>query len=69
MASDTGLAVAPGRPVSFSIGRCAPDQVRGMVGGRTSGELPGQLTDQFAALRQGPQMAPDQPPASAELCR
>ena len=69
MARGTGLAVAPGRPVSFSIGRCTPDQVRDMAAGRTSGELPGQVTDQLAAWPQGSQMAPDQPPASAKLCR
>jgi hypothetical protein len=57
------------RPVSLSIGRCAPDQVRHMAAGRTSGELPGQVTDQLAAGLWGPQMAPDQPPASAKLCR
>ena len=47
---------------------CA-DQVRDMAVGRTSGQLPGQVTDQLAAWPQGPQMASNQPPASAKLCR
>jgi hypothetical protein len=57
-----------GAPISFGAGRHAPDQVRDMateLSGRTFGKLPGQVTDQLAACRPGPQAAPDQPPASA----
>ena len=57
-----------GAPLSFGVGRHAPDQVRDMaseLAGWTPGELPGQVTDQLAAWPPGPQTAPDQPPASA----
>jgi len=53
-----------GAPLSFSVGRHAPDQIRDMATSWTSSELPGQVTEQFAAWP-GPQTAPDQPPASA----
>ena len=55
-----------GAPVSY--GRHAPDQVRDMaaeLAGWTPGELPGQVTDQFAAWPPVPQAGADQPPASA----
>jgi hypothetical protein len=61
-----------GAPISFSVGRQTPDQVRDVateLGGWTSGELPGQLTDRLAAPPPGPQAAPGQPPASAQLRR
>jgi hypothetical protein len=45
--------------------RHAPDQVRDVAAGWTSGELPGQVTDQLAAWPPGPQTVPDQPSASA----
>ena len=57
-----------GAPISFRVGRHAPDHVRDMAAepvGSTSGELRGQVTDQLAAWPPGPQTAPDQPPASA----
>jgi len=53
----------PGAPLSFSVGRHAPDQIRDMATSWISSDLPGQVTDQFAA-RPGPQAAPDQLPAS-----
>jgi len=53
-----------GAPLSFSVGRHAPDQIRDVATSWTSSELPGQVTDQFAAWP-GPQTTPDQPPASA----
>jgi hypothetical protein len=52
-----------GAPVSFAIGRQSPDQVRDIaaeLAGWTSGELPGQVTEQLAAWPPG---ASDQPPA------
>jgi hypothetical protein len=53
-----------GAPLSFSVGRHAPDQIRDVAANWTSSELPGQVTNQFATWP-GPQAAPDQPPASA----
>jgi hypothetical protein len=57
-----------GAPVSFGVGRHAPDQGRDMateLAGWTTGELPGQVTDQLAAWPQAPQPNADQPPAGA----
>jgi len=57
-----------GAPVSFGIGRQSPDQVRDMaaeLAGWTSGELPGQVTEQLAGWPPGLPMASDQPPAPA----
>jgi hypothetical protein len=58
-----------GAPVSFGVGRHAPDQVRdmapGLAGWTSGGELPGQVTDQLAAWPPVPQPGADQPPASA----
>jgi hypothetical protein len=47
-----------GAPVSFGVGRHAPD-----MAGWGTGELPGQVTDQLATWPPVPQA--DQPPASA----
>ena len=53
---------------SVSYGRHAPDPVRDMateLAGWQPGELPGQVTDQFATWPAVPQTGIDQPPASA----
>ena len=55
-----------GAPVSFGVGRHAPDQIRDMtpdLNGWGPGERPGQVTDQLAIWPPSPQA--DQPPASA----
>jgi len=55
-----GLAVSSGR------GRPSPDQVRDIaaeLAGWTSGELPGQATEQLTAWPPGAPMTSDQPPA------
>ena len=55
-----------GAPISFSVGRHAPDQIRDMapdLAGWNPGELPGPATDQLAVWPPSPQA--DQPPASA----
>jgi hypothetical protein len=57
-----------GAPVGFGVGRHAPDQVRDAapeLASWTTGELPGQVTDQLAAWPPSPQTSADQPPASA----
>jgi hypothetical protein len=57
-----------GAPVSFGVGRHAPDQVRDMapeLASWNTGELPGQVSDQLAAWPPVPQTGADQPPASA----
>jgi hypothetical protein len=55
-------------PLSFGIGRKSPDQVRDIaaeLAGWTSGELPGQVTEQLASWPPSVPMSSDQPPASA----
>jgi hypothetical protein len=55
-----------GAPVSFGVGRHAPDQLRDLatdMAGWGTGELPGQVTGQLATWPPVPQA--DQPPASA----
>jgi hypothetical protein len=57
-----------GAPVSFGLGRQAPDQVRDIaaeMAGWNSGELPGQVAEQLAGWPPSMPMASDQPPASA----
>jgi hypothetical protein len=57
-----GASVAHGR------GRPSPDQARDIaaeLAGWTSGELPGQVTEQLASWPPGRPSAADQPPASA----
>jgi hypothetical protein len=55
-------------PVSFGVGRHSPDQVRDIaaeLAGWTSGELPGQVSEQLAGWPPGAPSASDQPPATA----
>jgi len=55
-------------PVSFGIGRHCPDQVRDIAAEFavwTSGELPGQVSEQLAGWPPGLPSASDQPPATA----
>jgi hypothetical protein len=55
-------------PVSFGIGRHSPDQVRDIaaeLAGWTSGELPGQISEQLAGWPPGVPSASGQPPATA----
>ncbi len=61
-------SVLLGAPVSFGRGRPSPDQVRDIaaeLAGWTSGELPGQVTEQLTAWPPGAPMASDQPAAGA----
>jgi hypothetical protein len=52
------------KPVAIGRGRQSPDQARELAGW-TSGELPGQVTEQLASWPPGMPSAADQPPASA----
>ena len=57
-----------GVPIGHGRGRQLPDQARDMaaeLAGWTSGELPGQVTEQLASWPPGLPSAVDQPPASA----
>jgi hypothetical protein len=57
-----------GAPVTFGIGRQSTDPARDIaaeMAGWTSGELPGQVTEQLAAWPPSAPMASDQPPGSA----
>ena len=57
-----------GAPVGHGRGRQSPDQARDMaaeLAGWTSGELPGQVTEQLASWPPGMPSAADQPPSSA----
>ena len=57
-----------GAPVSFGLGRPSPDHVRDIaaeLAGWTSGELPGQVTDQLTAWPPGAPTTSDRPPAGA----
>jgi hypothetical protein len=57
-----------GAPVGHGHGRQSPDQARDMaaeLAGWTSGELPGQVTEQLASWPPGLPSAAYQPPASA----
>ena len=56
------------KPVALGRGRQSPDQARDVareLAGWTSGELPGQVTEQLASWPPGMPSAADQPPASA----
>jgi len=57
---------SPLRSTPVALGRCrqSPDQARELAGW-TSGELPGQATEQLASWPPGMPSAADQPPASA----
>jgi hypothetical protein len=67
----TGEYTSPalfGAPVTFGIGRQSADPARDIaaeMAGWTSGELPGQVTEQLAAWPPSAPMASDQPPGSA----
>jgi len=55
-------------PVSFGIGRHSPDRGRDIaaeLASWTSGELPGQVSEQLAGWPPGVPSASDQPPATA----
>jgi hypothetical protein len=57
-----------GASVALGRGRPSPDQARDIaaeLAGWTSGELPGQVTEQLASWPPRPPSAADQPPASA----
>ncbi len=57
-----------GTPIGHGRGRQSPDQARDMaaeLAGWTSGELPGQVTEQLASWPPGMPSAVDQPPAGA----
>jgi len=57
-----------GTPVGHGRGRQSPDQARDLaaeLAGWTSGELPGQVTEQLASWPPGMPSAADQPPSSA----
>jgi hypothetical protein len=57
-----------GAPVALGAGRHSQDQVRDMaaeLAGWTSGELPGQATEQLAAWPPGRSASTDRPPAGA----
>jgi len=57
-----------GAPVGYGRGRQSPDQARDMaaeLAAWTSGELPGQMTEQLASWPLSMPSAADQPPASA----
>jgi hypothetical protein len=57
-----------GTPVTLGRGRPSPDQARDIaaeLAGWTSGELPGQVTEQLASWPPSLPSAADQPPASA----
>jgi hypothetical protein len=68
---NTGEYTSPalfGAPVTFGIGRQSTDPARDIaaeMAGWTSGELPGQVTEQLAAWPPSAPMASDQPPGSA----
>jgi hypothetical protein len=57
-----------GAPATFGLGRQSTDPARDIaaeLAGWTSGELPGQVTEQLASWPPSGQMAADQPPANA----
>jgi hypothetical protein len=63
-----GTSALRSTPVALGRGRQSPDQARDMareLAGWTSGELPGQVTEQLASWPPGMPSAAEQPPASA----
>ena len=67
-AAPEGTSALRSKPVALGRGRLSPDQARDMareLAGWTSGELPGQVTEQLASWPPGMPSVAEQPPASA----